>query len=1383
MKRKAIFLATVLTVNIFVQAQTTENAETQAITIPILEQFVTAMPATASVTQTGSANYSIPIEVPPGTNGLQPQIAISYNSQGGFGAMGIGWDISGLSAITRGSKSFYYDGDAIAYNSVQFDNTDQLYLDGQRLILLSGTHLFFGAVYGFEIENYSRVTAKADGLLIYFELKTPDGQIIEYGRQNNSKLTGTGGTLSWRVSRQADVTGNSINYFYSSLGRTLKKITYAGGENSIEFNYSLNNKNPQKKYIKDFLVVNDSLLSSIVTKNAGKNVKQYALTYTTSSTDKRLLSIGEYNWGTSIFSLSDSFNFLSTTNVEWGEESGILDVIVKQMEDGNVVNVKNSYLYSGDIDGNGTDEIILLHCYKTSTGPVLQIDTYALNAQGTALTLRQSYYADGTLIAVKDCDYNAFLINLNDDQYADLLISGYLKQGSNTTYSTIQLQGLFGNSEGKFGSLQSLLPYVNDEHGVWGNQLLGDFDANGKLDLLHIVAPDQANSHIVFTDHINIIESVKWDNSKRTFFYSEGLINRRYKPFFQALYPVDMNSDNRTDIVIHCNEHTDPEYKWRIALSNGLDAEPTMQETNLVNAHSHTSYKDYDLQYPVFLDYNGDGFTDVVIADETYLSSCNGLCDTKWYFYKNNNGTLELEKIIDRGKQELSRMQPVVMDINNDGIQDLVYADGVNYRAFTMPQANKRLLIHKITNGLGQVDQFTYKYNNSYEKPNGTDVRILNASIVLVDRHIQSNGDTVAYTFQKAKYHKFKGFLGFETTAANNITTDFRTENTYQAIGNYFNWALQTQKVSVPNLVSGAVTQGTSASPDSSPISPIDPPSMSLWYDISTTTYTNSSIVIDAAKKRYIPIILQAVSIDNLTGITKTVNYLYNTNGTLSKEQISEGGFTTKTEYSDFVSANNSPVAYLPQTKKVTYSNSEGNIEYITKFEYNSTGQIFRQTEFFGKPNKIITGFEYFPTGNLKKTTVAITNLTTRTTEYEYDNLFRLPTKKINAFGQYSETGYDFANGNVVSEKGINGLIVSYGYSPSGQLVQKRMPNGQIFSYGRAFTSNYNSKYKTTETMNEPALQTATYYDILGREVYKTQTGANGALLHSSNVYNAQNQLIKRNLPHETTETNPAYTEYTYGLYGRLTQKKTFDGVFENRTGYSYSGKTTTVKDLIDNQVISTTVLNDAGLVASKTDRGGTIVYQYFADKQPKIVTANGSPTEFTYDEYGYQASITDPDAGTITYRHYANGFLSSQANAKGDVSEFLYDALDRTEVEIITEADGGKVYAYIYVYKQSGNGIGQVDYLIYGENNQQKHKRTFSYDANHLITQVTDNYEYTDYTTCYLYDRWWRQTLKQSPSGFQTVNVYDNYGNISEIKMSEGLVIWKLDSQFTSNI
>ena len=64
------------------------------------EELVGSIPGQLSVQQ-GAAVYTIPIEVPPGVAGMQPDLAITYNSNGGNGLLGVGFSLSGLSTITR----------------------------------------------------------------------------------------------------------------------------------------------------------------------------------------------------------------------------------------------------------------------------------------------------------------------------------------------------------------------------------------------------------------------------------------------------------------------------------------------------------------------------------------------------------------------------------------------------------------------------------------------------------------------------------------------------------------------------------------------------------------------------------------------------------------------------------------------------------------------------------------------------------------------------------------------------------------------------------------------------------------------------------------------------------------------------------------------------------------------------------------------------------------------------------------------------------------------------------------------------------------------------------------------------------------------------------
>ena len=48
-------------------------------------------PGEFSVDASGSANYQMPIAVPPGSAGMQPSLSLAYNSNTGNGLMGVGF--------------------------------------------------------------------------------------------------------------------------------------------------------------------------------------------------------------------------------------------------------------------------------------------------------------------------------------------------------------------------------------------------------------------------------------------------------------------------------------------------------------------------------------------------------------------------------------------------------------------------------------------------------------------------------------------------------------------------------------------------------------------------------------------------------------------------------------------------------------------------------------------------------------------------------------------------------------------------------------------------------------------------------------------------------------------------------------------------------------------------------------------------------------------------------------------------------------------------------------------------------------------------------------------------------------------------------------------
>lgn len=72
----------------------------------------------------GSFSYSIPLEVP-SFRGLEPQVALSYSSEGRNGLPGVGWQLSGFGQIERVNAGG---------GTAAFDPSDTYLLDGQMLV-------------------------------------------------------------------------------------------------------------------------------------------------------------------------------------------------------------------------------------------------------------------------------------------------------------------------------------------------------------------------------------------------------------------------------------------------------------------------------------------------------------------------------------------------------------------------------------------------------------------------------------------------------------------------------------------------------------------------------------------------------------------------------------------------------------------------------------------------------------------------------------------------------------------------------------------------------------------------------------------------------------------------------------------------------------------------------------------------------------------------------------------------------------------------------------------------------------------------------------------------------------------------------------------------
>lgn len=212
--------------------------------------FLTAAPAQApsaddqriseeashEVDESGAAHYTIPITVPPGRQGLQPKLSLSYSSRNPIrGGIAAGWALStprieldtsqGLLAGMPASPTEPRKNPEIFYRSS---------LSGSRLVRIPEPTAEDAEAYRAELDTtyarYERVK-EPDGRTRLWRMRTTDGRTWYFGDGLNANEFGSA-TVAGRsfLSRVVDKFGNRMDYSYlTAVGRGPVRYSFIGG--------------------------------------------------------------------------------------------------------------------------------------------------------------------------------------------------------------------------------------------------------------------------------------------------------------------------------------------------------------------------------------------------------------------------------------------------------------------------------------------------------------------------------------------------------------------------------------------------------------------------------------------------------------------------------------------------------------------------------------------------------------------------------------------------------------------------------------------------------------------------------------------------------------------------------------------------------------------------------------------------------------------------------------------------------------------------------------------------------------------------------------------------------------------------------------------------
>lgn len=242
------------------------------------------------VNSNGQLQFSFHVALPPGLKDVAPRVALNYLSGSSNGIAGYGWNISGVTAISRIGKTLEKDGEV---RNIQLDYSDYYSFNGQRLILKSGEYGKDGAEY--ITEKHSNIKVKSIGSITgkfwkgpeYWEVTFEDGSQAWYGATTTGDSVARN-ALEYNIVKWRDKKGNYISYNYTQSSNLIfiNNMQWGGNEelnkphfNKIDFYYSQRYVN-EYTYIRGLAFVQDKILSTIIVNTDGNIFKSYNINYT-----------------------------------------------------------------------------------------------------------------------------------------------------------------------------------------------------------------------------------------------------------------------------------------------------------------------------------------------------------------------------------------------------------------------------------------------------------------------------------------------------------------------------------------------------------------------------------------------------------------------------------------------------------------------------------------------------------------------------------------------------------------------------------------------------------------------------------------------------------------------------------------------------------------------------------------------------------------------------------------------------------------------------------------------------------------------------------------------------------------------------------------------
>jgi len=1368
---------------------------------------VGAIPGAIDVSPMGAATYTIPIEVVPGTQGMQPNLSIVYNSMGGMGLLGMKWNLAGLSAISRCGQTPYYDNDVVT--SIQFLNngayTDRFAIDGERLVSLNGTYGAVGGEYATEMENFMRVFSYGGTTNhpAHFKAFTDDGSIIEYGNTSNSqhKMGTTDKVLSWYVNKITDVNGNYMTFNYKKYGNemVIDYISYTGNNFSpyakVEFSYrelpAQLGKNTY--FVGGFGIPQTKLLEFITIKYNNIVVRKYHFKYNTDITEEFTAHLKEI-----VLSAYDENGieiFLNPTTIVWGEKDDNAT-----LNDSGGLPFHKKWL-TGDFNGDGYTDILYfntgnnenkweLYLHSTNTD-----HTFNFHKSGThqktncQFHVARNEFKDELYIIEKYGNTNMWYVkNISFNPY---------KETSYTTPVYNFVDAYFGRFENR-DNAQILFLCSSDKKNYDLVDITGfsffNFSLGKKDDPFNLYITDLDGTG---TDNLQLVmKEIPGidDFTAFTYDYNGGLHlvdTDGFPTIWHHVYYGDFNGDGIKDALVYTNDN-----KWLLHIGKGnfKFTHPGQNVTKLNSTPKDITDDRSAPKFPALIaDFNGDGKDEIAqvvsefikggqhpptpgrwrsTVDILYLKEISE--DESWVFWNCGKYCCEADRT-----EDLYNLG----DFNNDGRMDVIWE-----KSIICIEGNKQYeFVQEIRNGMGQKNKLTYnpkffKAEYIYYENSSTSRSYYKKYFFPVIQSVQMNNETESsyntklnYLFEEPAFSlNRKTFLGFRSVTCTNTQLQ-KTDKSLFKFDDIFcpdtyGILYGNREILLPVKQTNSVNSVT-----------VSNKIFSSQIKMASN-YPNPN--------RFISCLDMVTATDEMSDIKTVTTTTLNTAGRV-------GIVNTKT-----FNACNSTTWLHSETQNYTYQTItlNGNqkktvpTQVLTTQQYGSNGTIIADTvtyEYYPPSLKcflmsmqrrnldgsIKTSYSYnIATGVCIAKTVSAAGCTSRKEQYEYDATYRFVTKITNPLKHSANYTYDAKTGNKLTETSANGLTTTYIYDSFGRLKQVNHPDGTvtkdtIYWYSGSIPSN--AKYCTkTTTTSQPDL--IVYYDILGREVCRFDDGN-----YFDTRYNNKGQVTQTSYPYtklSDPDNSKDWNKFDYDNFGR----KSKEIAPYCSLSYSYDKRKVTITDHLRNNQTTWKDYDALGRITKAQDPGGLINYTYNVNSNKRHITTietNGATTTIETDLWGNRLKLTEPNAGTITSEYTKFNELKKQTDANGNITMYTYDLIGRVTTENFTSDPNHMPYppSVVYTYDTGNKALGKLSKIeMAGYVSEQFTYDNFGRVATHTKhTGVPSTFHYTYNANGQL------ERLKYPGGNFAVDYNYTTDGKLKEIRRSgDNSLIYKVNTR-----